>query len=828
VKDNQMVQKPNWLKAEDWTVLLQRHGGVPHCAITGETDDLSVDHIIPVYHGGTDDASNLQFLTKSLNSRKGIQPDAYWRRPFYFDQVPVLSQCRAAQSGLYRELLAQGDWFSEPSSNISRLLYMFPMVVAAGKTLSTLIASCAYNQAIRAKWGAARRADRILVLTKERAIRDQFVRDLSHDPMRYGIFPSPPRVAAVEKGFQFDNEAWLSSHDVIVSCLQQLWDGTKQNLPELLHRFPIIAFDEPHFAADRVLSLVEMAKTSICFGFTGTPIDAAGDLLPRMIKVFSFGYQDADEKDRSVKYLNDTDWEQEHLQVAELDAATLLDRGEMKSSIDTSANGYGKNLEPAKSVAWEVILRMERSDQLVLANVQAAPHRLYYDPPPEVSIRYPLHAMLSCDNVRFANHLCKTINEECLDRHRDRFPRASGWNAEVVHCEGEEPDNSKRPDKPLLPGHAWLRASQQGNQIDQKCSRILLVVGMGREGVNNPLCGLFGVTSDHLSLIEAVQRVIGRQLRSTVIEHDGIWSVPPAELDTVGIITHEAFVASLRDVLRDAIDFVVNMDVRLEGMATVADLREGTELPERKGADLTNYLPFVDRLQIAGAIGARPNTPDIDLVVQFGEGHQGREKTIREWIDLVRTEPLRAAQRLKVHSNFQLQPIVQVLWEGLTRDPSDRQLQAFLRAKHPEVAELPIDDHTRPFAKLMFAKDANEVNAATPSLFNPDGSRRHIDDIRKALGRTVEHELGHHYVRSSENDRERWRLIGRATKLILGVPDDQKAGIDSRWDIPACHLILERSDVQRDLRSWVIARLIEGGCCPTLNILHQDAGLAAA
>lgn len=34
-------------------------------------DDLSLDHIIPISRGGTNDLSNLQFISREANHRKG-------------------------------------------------------------------------------------------------------------------------------------------------------------------------------------------------------------------------------------------------------------------------------------------------------------------------------------------------------------------------------------------------------------------------------------------------------------------------------------------------------------------------------------------------------------------------------------------------------------------------------------------------------------------------------------------------------------------------------------------------------------------------------------
>ncbi len=41
------------------------------CVLCGLNEDLTIDHIIPVSRGGSDDESNLQIMCKSCNSRKG-------------------------------------------------------------------------------------------------------------------------------------------------------------------------------------------------------------------------------------------------------------------------------------------------------------------------------------------------------------------------------------------------------------------------------------------------------------------------------------------------------------------------------------------------------------------------------------------------------------------------------------------------------------------------------------------------------------------------------------------------------------------------------------
>jgi 5-methylcytosine-specific restriction enzyme A len=43
------------------------------CQTCGATENLTIDHIIPLAQGGTNDISNFQTLCQSCNSRKGAR-----------------------------------------------------------------------------------------------------------------------------------------------------------------------------------------------------------------------------------------------------------------------------------------------------------------------------------------------------------------------------------------------------------------------------------------------------------------------------------------------------------------------------------------------------------------------------------------------------------------------------------------------------------------------------------------------------------------------------------------------------------------------------------
>ena len=52
--------------------LIERDGY--QCQVTGSTEDLTIDHIVPLSKGGSDDIDNLRLVTRSVNSSKGSKP----------------------------------------------------------------------------------------------------------------------------------------------------------------------------------------------------------------------------------------------------------------------------------------------------------------------------------------------------------------------------------------------------------------------------------------------------------------------------------------------------------------------------------------------------------------------------------------------------------------------------------------------------------------------------------------------------------------------------------------------------------------------------------
>ena len=139
-----MISKPTWMTQEQYGRLLQIR---PQCCVAcGTMYDLSFDHIVSRYLGGSDDDDNIQIYCTSCNSSKGPSADPYWRRDFYFDQLPQLDSCRALQRlFVFDKILDNVDWFGRSWSQISRRLYVIAAIVASGKTLAMLLLAHALN-----------------------------------------------------------------------------------------------------------------------------------------------------------------------------------------------------------------------------------------------------------------------------------------------------------------------------------------------------------------------------------------------------------------------------------------------------------------------------------------------------------------------------------------------------------------------------------------------------------------------------------------------------------------------------------------------------------
>jgi 5-methylcytosine-specific restriction endonuclease McrA len=57
------------LTVTEWVLLLAKYGG--HCLKCGKTENLQIDHVIPLEHGGLNSIENVQPLCEWCNKSKG-------------------------------------------------------------------------------------------------------------------------------------------------------------------------------------------------------------------------------------------------------------------------------------------------------------------------------------------------------------------------------------------------------------------------------------------------------------------------------------------------------------------------------------------------------------------------------------------------------------------------------------------------------------------------------------------------------------------------------------------------------------------------------------
>ena len=75
------LDRPRWTHGRQispglrWNILHKCGHACVHC---GATEQLQVDHIRPVSHGGDDSEENLQILCRLCNLRKGNQSESRW------------------------------------------------------------------------------------------------------------------------------------------------------------------------------------------------------------------------------------------------------------------------------------------------------------------------------------------------------------------------------------------------------------------------------------------------------------------------------------------------------------------------------------------------------------------------------------------------------------------------------------------------------------------------------------------------------------------------------------------------------------------------------
>jgi hypothetical protein len=304
------MNKPKWINSDVFAAFIETYkneSGIIHCKNCGVSQSeklMTVDHIVPRIKGGTDDLSNIQPLCISCNSSKRDRPDTYWNRRFYFDNAIDKSRLRASQADFVMGPVEEySDFFSQPYSSINGKLFTYIQGVGAGKSLGMFSLPFAINSCSAP---GVPRVDRMLVITKDQTLRNQLARELEDEPVDYGIISEPPRVKVIDGGEMMSNN--VDDHDIAVMCPHMLWpkmdvDGIDWHpfAESMLKRYPLIVFDEMHYAYSNISRLISAASNSLVFGFTASPIDRGGGLLEDMVLMSIYSFDDAQINDGSMK-----------------------------------------------------------------------------------------------------------------------------------------------------------------------------------------------------------------------------------------------------------------------------------------------------------------------------------------------------------------------------------------------------------------------------------------------------------------------------------------------------------------------------------------------
>jgi len=221
----------------------------------------------------------------------------------------------------------------------------------------------------------------------------------------------------------------------------------------------------------------------------------------------------------------------------------------------------------------------------------------------EVGNAFFAHAMVRVRDNETAKDAAEYLNKKFRD-DRGIFPRDNGWHAEVVTGESMSCDFDNN--------HPFFRYKETG-KMDSKCSRIIIVVDLATEGMNNKYLLVEGIARIMHSTKMSIQSR-GRLMRSAA-KWKGIPGVsklivPPEAFDRIYVITHEAYqsetvggVKTNVDVAEESLEFIENMAVT---MGSVMTLSQYIDEDFSFGEDEDNWVPkltFGDYLSIAQKVG---------------------------------------------------------------------------------------------------------------------------------------------------------------------------------------------------------------------------------
>ena len=674
-KNGVKYKKPTWMSIDNWDSYMSTHSrsGRLYCHICGEYIHPSLhepDHQIPSSHWGSrngdlDQPSNLLPSHHTCNQRRsnGISPT--WGKGFVFDDEVDLTKARTSQRDfLFNEIDRFSDWFSIPYGNINSRIISFFQIVGAGKTIGIGLLPYALNAAANKHYpNGAPRTRKMLVLCKDRALRSQLAKELSEELVQYGLVSRAPSVLELHSPGKQIGESLIQSADIVVACPHFLWDknGEPSRHAGVLSRFELVCFDEVHWAYDQILMLLRSAKNKhqLLCGFTASPVRADGSTLDYMAKPKVYGYREATFFDQSMKGLYCS---QSSLSNDGYDFDEMIDVVRANTFHDIHGN----------EVTLDLMGRQENSDMVAIeSNISATLQRMYELDQANGSVEFEVsphrvdlgraslsvlpdkepfwsHAIIRVSGQDKCEEVAKSINN--FIGQKGHLSRNKGYHA--VYANGShELDIDSSP---------FFYAVRNDGRVSSKASRILVVDGLAKEGLNNKYVNINTWCRNVNSIVDACQ-CIGRAIRSTATKGDCDVIHAPREChDRVHIIVHESHELQSVPTIKRALHFMSNMEA---GTSEVMPLEEYfdrlSEIPPGSREDDAYLTPHEKRLLVIRCqemLTKKGRIIPEDIAADFvPSGNAARIHCVSRFVvDLVHYDPTNPSEVRNLRSDLRL------------------------------------------------------------------------------------------------------------------------------------------------------------------------------
>jgi hypothetical protein len=295
---------------------------------------------------------------------------------------------------------------------------------------------------------------------------------------------------------------------------------------------------------------------------------------------------------------------------------TVLNKQETKDFYKNDPDA-GKDLVCPREVGISMLRDMRQCDQIESLSVTLRELSDFRDAAAcSPALWYPAHGVLRVETAETARRVEASIND-WLHRNRAEYPVELGYHACVstgaYQTYGNIGDEKhpwriaaeRYPNGCSIEEFRALHVKDTSGQPNWAASpiRLLIVVDLCRECISNRYAVREGIAQNCSSVALGVQ-ARGRCDRA-VVRHDGngIYVVPPIELDQPKVFIHEAFaIPSNMLAVFNSYKYMMDPDEFIGQMPTLASLME-SDSPEDTVADEIKGLTHHDKVKVAEILG---------------------------------------------------------------------------------------------------------------------------------------------------------------------------------------------------------------------------------